>query len=83
MNKKNLSEILKFSDPKKLYVVDWRNMLLILECPIKALVKQDIGTLKAKEVVYIDEIKVTLELITVFVVQKKAYYFYHFEIIIK
>ena len=81
MNEKELAELLKYSHPKELYVVDYRNKLLLLRCPIKALVKEDIGHLKAKEIVMIDEIKVTLELITVFVVKKKAYFYYHFEII--
>jgi hypothetical protein len=56
---------------------------LLLRCPIKALVKDDIGHLKAREVVFIDEIKVTMELITVFVVKKEAYFYYHFEILLE
>ena len=82
MNEKLLAELLKYSHPKELYVVDWRNKLVVLVCPIKAAVKHDIGTLKAKEIVYIDEVKVTLELITVFVVKRNAYFYYHFEIIV-
>jgi len=82
MCEKQLTEQLKYSRPEELYVVDWRNQLLLLRCPFKAAVKHDIGKLKAKEIVYIDEVKVTLELITVFVVKKKAYFFYHFEILV-
>ena len=82
MNKKQLAELLKHSHPKELYIVDWRNKLLILRCPFRASVKDDIGNLKAREIIYVDEIKVTLELITVFVVKKKAYFYYHFEILV-
>ena len=82
MNKKQLAELLKYSHPKEIYVVDWRNKLLLIRCPFKASVKENIGHLKAKEVVLVDEIKVTLELITVFVVKKKAYFYYHFEILV-
>lgn len=82
MNKKELADLLKYSHPRKLYVVDWQNSLIILHCPFKARVKSDIGNLKAKEVVSVEEIKVTLELITVYVVKKKAYFFYHFEILV-
>ena len=82
MNKKQLAELLKYSHPRKLYVVDWNNSLVLLVCPFKALVKWKIGDLKAKEIVLVDEIKVTLELITVFVVKRKAYFFYHFEILV-
>ncbi len=81
MNEKELASILKYSHPQELYVVDWRNKLLLLRCPIKAFVKEDIGHLKAKEIVLIDEIKVTLKLVTVFVIEKRAYFYYHFEII--
>ena len=82
MNERELAKILNYSHPKELYVVDWRNKLLLLRCPIKAMVKNDIGHLKGNEVVLIEEIKVTLELITVFVIEGFAYYYYHFEIII-
>lgn len=82
MNKKQLVELLKYSHPNKLYVIDWENSLVLLVCPFKAKVKSDIGDLKAKEIVYVDEIKVTLELITVFVVKNEAYYYYHFEILV-
>ena len=82
MNKKQLVEQLKYSHFKKLYVVDWKNSLILLVCPFKAKVKKNIGSLKAKEIIEVDEVKVTLELITVFVVKKKAYYYYHFEIIV-
>jgi len=83
MNKNELAEFLKYSHPKQLYVVDWNNSLLLLICPFKAIVKGDIGTLKKNSIVYIDEVKVTLELTTVFIVGEKAYYYYHFEIIVE
>lgn len=82
MNKKELADLLKYSHPKKLYVVDWQNSLIVLKCPFKAKVKKDIGSLKAKEIIEVDEVKVTLELITVFIVKNEAYYYYHFEILV-
>jgi len=81
MDQKELAEILKYSHPERLYVVDWRNSLIVLICPFKAIVKDDIGVLKKLEVVFIDEVKVTLELVTVFVVEGKGYFYYHFEIL--
>ena len=82
MDKKKLVESLKYSHPKQLLVVDWQNSLIVLKCPFKAKVKKDIGSLKANETILVDEIKVTLELITVFIVQGAAYYFYHFDILV-
>lgn len=78
-----MAELLKYSNPKELYVVDWRGSLLLLVCPIQALVKDDVGLLRKQELVYIDEVKVTLELVTVFIVKQKAYYYYHFEIVLE
>lgn len=83
MNKEQLAEILRYSHPKRLYVVDWRNSLVILRCPFKVLVKDDIGELKVNQLIEVDEVKVTLELITVFIVNNKAYFYYHFEILVK
>jgi len=81
MNEKHLAKLLKYSSSKELYVVDWTNSLLLLICPFKAIVKTDIGVLRKLEVVFIDEVKVTLELITVFVIKNQAYFYYHFEIL--
>jgi hypothetical protein len=82
MNKKQLAEILKYSDPKRLYVVDWKNSIVMLICPFLAIVKDDIGELKARQIIEVDEVKVTMELITVFVVKNRAYFYYHFEIVL-
>ncbi|MBQ0739105.1 hypothetical protein [Mesonia mobilis] len=81
MNKKELIELLKFSSPSQLYIITWNNLLKLLICPFKVLVKVDIGLLRANEVVWVDEVKVTLDLKTIFIIENKAYYYYHFEIL--
>lgn len=82
MNKRELAELLKYSHPKQLYVVNWENILHLLHCPFKAIVKHDIGVLKKGELVAVDEVKVSTDIITVFIIQNQAYYFWHFEIVI-
>ena len=82
MTKKELVELLKYSSPKEIYVITWNNILKRLFCPFEVEVVQDIGTLKKGQIVYVDEIKVTIELKTVFIIDTKAYYYYHFEILI-
>ena len=82
MTKKELVELLKYSSPREIYVISWNNILKRLFCPFKVQVVQDIGTLQKGQFVYVDEIKVTIELKTVFIIDTKAYYYYHFEIII-
>ena len=82
MKKRELAELLKYSHPKQLYVVDWKKSLRLLICPFKVIVRGDIGTMKKNEMVEVDEVKVTLELITVFIIKNQAYYFWHFEILV-
>ncbi|MEY8850026.1 hypothetical protein AB9K26_14495 [Psychroserpens sp. XS_ASV72] len=81
MNKKELAELLKYSNPKELYIITWNRLLKLLLCPFKVLVKQDVGDLKKDQVVWVDEVKVTIELKTVFIISSKAYYYFHFEIL--
>ena len=82
MTKKELAELLKYSSPREIYVITWKNTLIKLHCPFEVQVLQDIGTLKTGQFVLVDEIKVTIELKTVFIIDTKAYYYYHFEIVI-
>ena len=82
MTKKELAELLKYSSPLEIYVITWNNILKRLFCPFEVQVLQDIGTLKKGQFVFVDEIKVTIELKTVFIIDTKAYYYYHFEIVI-
>lgn len=82
MTKKELAELLKYSSPREIYVITWSNILKRLFCPFEVQVLQDIGTLKTGQFVYVDEIKVTIELKTVFIIDTRAYYYYHFEIVI-
>lgn len=83
MNDFKLAEQLRYSNPKELFVVTWYDQLIKLTCPFKVTVISDIGVLVAGEIVLVDEVKVTTDLITVFLVRNQAYYYYHFNILIK
>ncbi|MGO3156356.1 hypothetical protein [Mesonia sp.] len=83
MNKQELAELLKYSSPKQLYVVTWNNLLQLLSCPFKVQVKHAIGDLKQSETAWVDEVKITQDLTTVFVIKGRAYFYYHFEILIE
>lgn len=82
MTKKELAEQLKYSFPKELWVITWNNLLRRLFCPFEVKVLNDIGTLRKGQIVMVDEIKVTLELKTVYIINENAYYYYHFDILI-
>ena len=81
MTKKELVELLKYSSPKEIYVITWNNILKRLFCPFRVKVLQDIGVLKKGQTVLVQEIKVTLELKTVYIINNEAYYYHHFDIL--
>jgi Fe-S cluster assembly ATPase SufC len=81
MTKNELAQLLKYSSPREIYVITHYNVLIRLFCPFRVKVLQDIGTLKSGQTVLVDEIKVTLELKTVYIIDNDAYYYYHFNIL--
>ena len=82
MNKKDLAEILKYSSSEWIYVVTYKNELLQLFCPFKVAALISIGNLNKGQVLSVSKVKVTKELVVVFVIEKRAYYYYHFNILI-
>ena len=82
MNKQDLAEQLKYSSSEWVYIVTWNNLLKQLFCPFKVAVLKPIGALSKGQVVWVEQVKVTMELKTVFVIDGSAYYYYHFNITI-
>lgn len=82
MNKKQLAELLKYSSVRELYVITHYNILKRLFCPFSVKVLKDIGTLKRGQTVLVNEVKVTLELKTVYIIENQAYYYSHFDILV-
>ncbi len=82
MSDEELAEILKYSSSIELYIVTWNNILKLLYCPFVVLVIHDIGMLITGQKVMVDEVKVTHDLQTVYIIKNVAYYYYHFEIIL-
>lgn len=82
MNKKILAEILRYSNPKIMYVITFNNLLRVLFCPFKVQVIHDIGELKENQIVWVEEVKVTTSLKTVYVIDGSSYFYSHFEILV-
>ena len=82
MNKQDLAEQLKYSSSQWLYVVTWNNLLKQLFTPFRVTVLKPIGALSKEQVVLVEQVKVTMELKTVFLIDGRAYYYYHFNILI-
>lgn len=83
MSKKNLIKILKYTSPNHLYIITLDNVLIKLICPFGVIVLQDVGELKTGEIVNVERVKVTYQMITVFSIQNKLYYYYHFDFVLE
>jgi hypothetical protein len=82
MTDKELAEILKFSSSNELYIVTWNKLLKRLFVPFKVRVRHEIGGLKQNQIVWVEAVKVTQNLVTTYIIQGLAYYYYHFDILI-
>lgn len=81
MSDDELADVLKYSSPDTLYIITWNNLLKKLFCPFQVVVKHQIGDLEKGELVWVENVKVTVKLKTVYVVRGRAYYYEHFEIL--
>ncbi len=82
MNKKELARLLKYSDPKELYVVTWDNKLKVLKCPFDVKVIYEASNLATGQILQVQQVKITKDLKTVFIIGDQAYHYHYFDIII-
>ena len=78
MDINELAEALMYSSSDSIYVVTWDNVLKQVFTPFKTVVLSDVGQLSKGEIVCVEQVKVTIQLKTVFIVDSKAYYHFHF-----
>ena len=82
MMDKELAEQLEYSSSEWIYIVSWNNVLKQLFTPFKVTVIRSVGELEIGQMVWVSQVKVTPQLKTVYIIEGKAYYFFHFDIII-
>ncbi|OAD42861.1 hypothetical protein [Polaribacter atrinae] len=80
MNDKELAEFLKYISPFEIYIVNRENELECLKCPFEVVLKEDISFLRKHQVVFVELVKVTRDLKTVFIIRGKAFFAFHFYI---
>lgn len=83
MNEKKLAELLKYSSSKELYIIRWDNQLKVLFCPFKVIVMCNVGELCKGEIANVEKVKITFELITVFQIKSRYYFYYYFDFVIE
>lgn len=81
MNNKELAELLKYSDDKSILIVTYSGKLEKIRCPFKVRVIHNIGILKKGNVELVESVKITIKIITVYIINNSAYYYFHFDII--
>lgn len=82
MTDKQLSSVLKYSSINEIYVITSNNYLKRIACPFEVKVLSDIGEFFRGQIVQVDFVKVTRRLVTVFIINSKPFYYYHFEFIV-
>ena len=81
MENKELAKQLDLSSPYVLYVVNEDNRIIKKVCPFGVEVLSPVGDLNVGEYMSVDEIKVTSDLITVYKIKDKLYYYRYFNIL--
>ena len=82
MKKKDLAKMLEHSNPKEIYIINDKNQVVLIKCPFKVRVLYEVGFFKKNTCAFVDEVKVTIDLVTVYIIKGNAYYYYHFDILI-
>ena len=82
MDINELAEELKYFSSDSVYVITWNNALKQVFTPFRIAVISNVGQLSIGEVVWVQKVKVTYQLKTVFIVEGKAYYHFHFGFVI-
>ena len=79
MSNKELIELLKYSSPHIIYVVNGENRIIKLHTPFKLMVIQNIGSLCKNQIVSCTELKITNQGRIVFQIDGKNYHTYYFD----
>jgi hypothetical protein len=79
--KKYIEEIFKYCKIDSILVINKNNQLTRLDCPFEVLVIQDVGELYKGLICLVNAVKLDLNLIDVYIVKSKAYYFFNFRVL--
>lgn len=81
MSNKHLIELLKYSSPYIIYVVNGENRIIKLQTPFELRVMQNIGNLNKNQIVSCTELKITRQGRIVYCINDKNYHTYYFDIL--
>ena len=81
MTKRELADTLKYSNLSEILIITHDCKLRVILCPFKVIVLYEIGILFPGQVVVVTQVKVTDQLITIYLINELLYYYYHFDIV--
>ncbi len=82
MDSSEYAHLLKYSSPDSMLVITYNNELVELICPFQVEVIRGVGDFSKGSIRTVDMVKVSISLITVYVIEDNLYFFYHFDITI-
>ncbi|MCR8667292.1 hypothetical protein NO995_06345 [Aestuariibaculum sp. M13] len=82
MNHKQLAELLEYASPFSILVVTYKDEIVELRCPFKVVVINHVGELLKGDLATVEMVKIATNMKTVYVIDGKLYYYYHFNILV-
>lgn len=82
MAKKGIYELLKYSSPYSILVVDEKQKLREVFCPFKVKSIQTFDKLLEGEMLLVDKVKLSSELKVIYQIRGRYFHYHHFAIII-
>jgi hypothetical protein len=80
MTDEEIAKVLKYSSPNTILIVSKTSKLVELNCPFRVQVITPIGLYSTGQVLTVSLVKVTKDLITVYIISGLAYHYFHFDI---
>ncbi len=83
MNQEEVAELFKYCSPRSVMVYTWYGKLLELYCPFLVQANRNVGGIVKDSRVKVDAVKLSSTGKTVYIIGKRAYHYYNFEILLQ
>jgi len=77
-NKKYIDEIFKYCDMYSILVINSEGRLERVYCPFQVEVIKDISKFREGQIKAVDMVKMSMELVEVYIIESKGYYWFNF-----
>lgn len=81
-NEKYIRQLFKYVESNSILVIDKAGNLRRIYCPFRVEVLQDMPPLKKGDIVYVEAVKMTIEIKEVYLIHGRAYYSVAFKVLL-